>query len=112
MVQTDGKPKIVDFGIARLESSSGHTQTGAVIGTFHYISPERLKGEPADGRADVWACGIMLYQMLTGHLPFQGEDISALHKVVNEPYDPLVEVSGGIPANARQHHGPGAREEP
>ncbi len=89
MVQPDGRPKIVDFGIARLESSSGHTQTGAVIGTFHYISPERLKGEPADGRADVWACGIMLYQMLTGHLPFQGEDISALHKVVNEPFDPL-----------------------
>ncbi len=89
MVQPDGRPKIVDFGIARLESSSGHTQTGAVIGTFHYISPERLKGESADGRADVWACGIMLYQMLTNHLPFQGEDISALHKVVNEPYDPL-----------------------
>src|SRR5882757_1266458 len=89
MVQPDGHIKIVDFGIARLESTSGHTQTGAVIGTFHYISPERLKGDPSDGRADIWAIGIMLYQMLTGVLPFAGEDISALHKVVNEAFAPL-----------------------
>ncbi len=89
MVQPDGHVKIVDFGIARLESASGHTQTGAVIGTFHYISPERLKGESSDGRSDIWACGVMLYLMLTGRLPFAGEDISALHKVVNEPFEPL-----------------------
>lgn len=89
MVQPDGHIKIVDFGIARLESSSGHTVTGAVIGTFHYISPERLKGEASDGRADIWACGVMLYLMLTGKLPFAGEDISALHKVVNEQFEPL-----------------------
>jgi eukaryotic-like serine/threonine-protein kinase len=89
MVQPDGHIKIVDFGIARLESASGHTVTGAVIGTFHYISPERLKGEPSDGRADIWACGVMLYLMLTGRLPFPGEDISALHKVVNEQFEPL-----------------------
>ena len=89
MVQPSGQVKIVDFGIARLESSSGHTATGAVIGTFHYISPERLKGETSDGRADIWACGVMLYLMLTGKLPFAGEDISALHKVVNEAFEPL-----------------------
>ena len=89
MVQSGGHVKIVDFGIARLESSSGQTQTGAVIGTFHYISPERLKGQPSDGRADIWAIGIVLYQMLTGVLPFGGEDISALHKVVNEAFPPL-----------------------
>ena len=80
--------KIVDFGIARLESASGQTQTGAVIGTFHYISPERLRGLPSDGRADIWATGIMLYEMLAGVLPFPG-DVSTLHKVVNEPYPPL-----------------------
>jgi serine/threonine protein kinase len=89
MVLPGGQCKIVDFGIARLESTSGHTQTGAVIGTFHYISPERLKGDPSDGRADIWAIGIMLYQMLTGVLPFAGEDVSALHKVVNEAFAPL-----------------------
>ncbi len=89
MVLLGGQIKIVDFGIARLESSSGQTKTGAVIGTFHYIAPERLKGDPSDGRADIWAAGILLYQMLTGALPFAGEDVSALHKVVNEPYPPL-----------------------
>lgn len=102
MVQPGGRIKIVDFGIARLESSSGHTQTGAVIGTFHYISPERLKGHPSDGRADIWAAGIMLYQMITGVLPFPGEDISALHKVVNEPYPPLSNYLSNYPAGLDQ----------
>ena len=97
MVLPDGHIKVVDFGIARLESTSGHTQTGAVIGTFHYISPERLKGDPSDGRADIWAIGIMLYQMLTGVLPFAGEDVSALHKVVNEPFPPLSSYLGDYP---------------
>ena len=97
MVQPDGHIKIVDFGIARLESASGHTQTGAVIGTFHYISPERLKGEPSDGRADIWACGVMLYLMLTNRLPFGGDDISALHKVVNMPFEPLSNILTNYP---------------
>jgi serine/threonine protein kinase len=85
-----GEPtKIVDFGIARLGAASGHTVTGNVIGTVHYISPERLRGQPSDGRADIWASGVMLYLMLAGQLPFPGEDVSAMHKVVNEAYEPL-----------------------
>ena len=99
MVQPNGHAKIVDFGIARLEKEKGQTQTGAVIGTFHYISPERLKGEPSDGRADIWACGVMLYFMLTGRLPFPGEDISASHRVVNEPYEPISNFVSNIPAS-------------
>jgi eukaryotic-like serine/threonine-protein kinase len=87
MVQPDGNIKIVDFGIARLEKVSGHTQTGMVIGTFHYISPERLLGKPADGRADIWSAGVILYLLLTGRLPFPGDDV--LHKVVREPQEPL-----------------------
>ncbi|WP_263379325.1 serine/threonine-protein kinase [Granulicella paludicola] len=99
MVQPNGHAKIVDFGIARLEKEKGHTQTGAVIGTFHYISPERLKGEPSDGRADIWACGVMLYFMLTGRLPFPGEDISASHRVVNEPFEPISNFVSNVPAS-------------
>jgi serine/threonine protein kinase len=102
MVLPDGHIKIVDFGIARLESTSGHTQTGAVIGTFHYISPERLKGDPSDGRADIWATGIVLYQMLTGVLPFAGEDVSALHKVVNEAFPPLSNYLSDYPKGLDQ----------
>ena len=89
MVQPDGNIKIVDFGVARLEKTSGNTQTGMVIGTFHYIAPERLLGKSADGRADVWSAGVILYLLLTGRLPFPGDDPDTLHRVVREPHEPL-----------------------
>lgn len=89
MVQPDGNIKIVDFGVARLEKTSGHTQTGMVIGTFHYISPERLLGKSADGRADIWSAGVILYLLLTGRLPFPGDNPDTLHRVVREPQEPL-----------------------
>ena len=92
MVQQDGVAKIVDFGIARVQGSSsegGLTRTGNVIGTIHYIAPERLKGRPFDGRSDIFAVGVMLYLMLTGQLPFTGEDMAVLQKLVNDPHPPL-----------------------
>jgi serine/threonine-protein kinase len=89
MVQPDLNIKIVDFGVARLEKASGQTQTGMVIGTFHYISPERLLGKQADGRADIWSAGVILYLLLTGRLPFPGDDPATLHRVVREPQEPL-----------------------
>jgi len=97
MVQPDGKIKIVDFGVARLESHSGHTQAGMVIGTFHYISPERLLGKVADGRADIWSVGIILYLLLTGRLPFPGDDPATLHRVIREPHEPLSSLLTGYP---------------
>lgn len=87
--------KIVDFGIAsvqRTKTEAGLTQTGKVIGSVHYISPERLKGEPFDGRSDIWATGVMLYQLLSGQLPFpggQGEEAAVMHKVIDQPHPPL-----------------------
>jgi serine/threonine-protein kinase len=92
MVQQDGVAKIVDFGIARVQGSSsegGLTRTGNVIGTIHYIAPERLKGRPFDGRSDIFSTGVMLYLLLTGQLPFTGEDMTVLQKLVNEPHPPL-----------------------
>jgi serine/threonine-protein kinase len=92
IVQPDGHAKIVDFGIARVQNSgaeSGLTRTGNVIGTVHYIAPERLKGQPFDGRSDIFSTGVMLYLLLAGRLPFEGEDISVLQKLVNEPHPPL-----------------------
>jgi serine/threonine-protein kinase len=97
MVQPDGNIKIVDFGIARLESQSGHTQAGLVIGTFHYISPERLLGKAADGRADIWSVGIILYQLLTGRLPFPGDDPATLHRVIREPHETLSSMHSDSP---------------
>jgi serine/threonine-protein kinase len=92
IVQPDGQAKIVDFGIARVQNSgaeTGLTRTGNVIGTVHYIAPERLKGQPFDGRSDIFSTGVMLYLMLAGRLPFEGEDITVLQKLVNEPHPPL-----------------------
>ncbi|MGD0733535.1 MAG: protein kinase [Terracidiphilus sp.] len=97
MVQPDGNIKIVDFGVARLASHSGHTQAGMVIGTFHYISPERLLGKPADGRADIWSVGVILYQLLTGRLPFPGDDPATLHRVIREAHEPLSSAHAGYP---------------
>ena len=73
IVQPDGQAKIVDFGIARVQSSNaetGLTRTGNVIGTIHYIAPERLMGQPFDGRSDIFSTGVMLYLLLAGQLPF------------------------------------------
>jgi serine/threonine-protein kinase len=97
MVQPDGNIKIVDFGVARLEDRSGHTQTGMVIGTFHYISPERLLGKTADGRADIWSAACILYLLLTGRLPFPGDDPATLHRVIREPHEPLSNMISGYP---------------
>lgn len=97
MIQPDGNVKIVDFGVARLQSQSGHTQTGMVIGTFHYISPERLLGKTADGRADIWSLGCILYLLLMGRLPFPGDDPATLHRVIREPHDPLSTILSGYP---------------
>ncbi|HTY83019.1 MAG TPA: protein kinase, partial [Silvibacterium sp.] len=100
IVQPDGHAKIVDFGIARMQSSNaetGLTRTGNVIGTIHYIAPERLRGQPFDGRSDIFSTGVMLYLLLTGALPFSGEDITVLQKLVNEPHPPLNTRISGYP---------------
>ncbi|WP_255551294.1 serine/threonine-protein kinase [Granulicella sp. dw_53] len=98
IIQPDGKVKIVDFGIARLaDQTTRLTKTDALIGTFHYIAPERLKGELSDGRADIWSAGVMLYQMITGQLPFDGTNVSTLYKVISEPYTPLRDYSPDLP---------------
>src|SRR5580765_2011778 len=71
IVATDGHPKIADFGIAKLNASD-LPQTGRTLGTPAYMAPEQLRGDPVDGRSDLFSLGIILYQLLTGHRPFQG----------------------------------------
>ena len=92
IVQPDGVAKIIDFGIAKiqnLDQTSGLTQTSQIIGSLHYIAPERFKGEAIDGRADIFSAGVMLYLMLTGHLPFGGGEATASYKIVNEAHTSL-----------------------
>jgi eukaryotic-like serine/threonine-protein kinase len=77
MVTADGVIKVVDFGIARLADTS-KTQTGALLGTLAYMSPEQLRGERADARCDVWALGVVFYELIAYQRPFTGENHAAL----------------------------------
>jgi serine/threonine-protein kinase len=90
LVTPDAQVKITDFGIAKIESST-LTQVGAVIGTPSYMSPEQFKGESVDGRSDLFAVGIVLYQMLTGARPFGGTASAVMHQIIHEePMAPSV----------------------
>lgn len=84
MLLKTGIIKITDFGIARITATS-QTQTGVVKGTPHYMSPEQISGKKVDGRSDIFSLGAMLYQLITGELPFRGNNPQALmHKIMNE----------------------------
>ena len=92
IVQADGVAKIIDFGIAKIqdtEGKTGLTQTSQVIGSLHYIAPERFKGGHFDGRADIFSAGVTLFKLLTGEEPFTGGEATASYKIVNEAHTPL-----------------------
>jgi hypothetical protein len=109
---SDGRVKIVDFGIARLEDST-MTQTGIVLGTPSYMSPEVLRGKPPDHRADMWAAGIVCYELLRGVRPFDAPTIAALvYKIVHEPPPPLDAAALGLPAGIAEIVGRALAKEP
>jgi serine/threonine protein kinase len=97
VVTTEGVVKVVDFGIARLTDSS-KTQTGTLLGTLAYMSPQQLRGGRADARSDIWSMGVVLYELVTGRRPFQGENHAALLLSIlqNDPV-PLRDVLGECP---------------
>ena len=89
--------KLTDFGIARITDSS-KTKTGMVLGTPSYMSPEQLSGKKVDGRSDLFSLGVMLYQLLTGQLPFQGDSMATLmFKIANEPHPDLASARPDLP---------------
>ncbi len=89
--------KITDFGIARI-TDSNRTKTGAIYGTPSYMSPEHLAGKALDGRTDLFSLGVMLYQLLTGKLPFEGESLATLmFKIANEPHLDMLSIRTDVP---------------
>ena len=98
MVLDDGRIKIMDFGIARLQEPTVKTQTGVLLGSPQYMSPEQISGQSLDGRADVFSLGVVLYEMLTGIKPFDATDLTqVLFWVVNMPAKPPSERRPGMP---------------
>jgi serine/threonine-protein kinase len=93
-----GTVKVTDFGIARAGASDGLTQTGSVMGTATYFSPEQAQGLPVDGRSDVYALGVVLYEMVTGVAPFTADSpVSVAYKHVREAAVPPTERNPAIP---------------
>ena len=97
ILTTDSKVKITDFGIAKV-ASSNLTTTGQFLGTPNYMSPEQVSGAPVDGRSDIFSLGVVLYELLTGRKPFQGDNLTAIsYKIVHEDFTPPAELSSDIP---------------
>ena len=98
LVTASGDVKVGDFGIARAASSSTMTKTGSILGTAHYISPEQAMGEPVGPQSDLYSLGVVLYEMLTGVLPYDAEtSIGIAMKHVNGRLVPPVEVNPEVP---------------
>ena len=100
LVHKNGSVKVVDFGIAKAaEGSSGQTRTGTLKGKIAYMPPEQLRGDPLDRRADVYALGVVLYELVAGKRPFEGgNEMATMNLALTTDPAPLTEVRPGVPA--------------
>lgn len=97
MVTTKGQVKIMDFGLAKLKGSTKLTKAGTTLGTAAYMSPEQASGEEVDYRSDIFSFGVVLYELLTGQLPFKGEHQSAIiYSILNEEPQPVARFNNKV----------------
>src|SRR5438067_960417 len=98
LLNGDGRAKVTDFGIARSLDVEGVTQTGTVLGTSDYIAPEQASGGPVDQHSDIYSLGVVLYELLTGEVPFSGDNFVAVAlQHVNQPAPDLRERRRDVP---------------
>jgi len=98
LITEQNEVKIIDFGLAKLTDRTKVTHTGTTLGTVAYMSPEQLLGKKVDHRSDIWSLGVVLYQMITGILPFKGEYEQALsYAILNKNPEPITALRTGVP---------------
>jgi tetratricopeptide (TPR) repeat protein len=98
LLAKDGTPRLADFGIAHVDSDQPLTQTGMLVGTVDYLSPEMCQGETPDERSDIWAFGVLLFEMLSGKLPFEGKSLTAkITAILTQPVPDLTQVVSSTP---------------
>ncbi len=113
MLLQDGSIKVTDFGIARFSNNETRTMTDKAIGSVHYIAPEQARGDTTDGKADIYSVGVMLYEMLTGKLPFEADNAVsvAIMQMQNDPTPPR-EINDKIPEGLEEITLKAMRKEP
>ena len=98
MLTHEGLVKIMDFGLAKLKGVSKLTKTGSTLGTMQYMSPEQAQGIEVDQRSDIFSFGVVLYEMITGQLPFKGEhEAAVIYSILNETPEPLARYKASVP---------------
>jgi serine/threonine protein kinase len=103
LIENSGQVKLVDFGLAKLKNMNQLTKASSALGTLSYMSPEQIQNMDVDKRSDIFSFGVVLYQMITGNLPFEGEyEAATTYSIVNDDPEPLEHYKSGL-SNQFQH---------
>ncbi len=102
MITKDGRVKVMDFGLAKLKGGIALTKTRSTVGTLGYMSPEQVVGQELDQRTDLWSFGVVLYELVTGEIPFRGEhEAAVMYEIVNVNPEPLDSYRKDVPESIR-----------